>query len=375
LADGFAASTDRRPEHRFDLPAAGQLPPAVRLHLVELTGRLGIYQHARGPLPDPGHGYCTDDVARAAVVDVVQGRALGHQTVADSLDRNVSFLAEAYVPATGRMRNFCDDDGNWLEREGSPDAHARSIRALGVILGEDGLRQSTTREARRLMDLLLPAASNLDGLRPWAHTIIGCVAALGAGRSMPSALAVLDELAARLAARFEGTSDDWPWPESAVTYENALLPQALIQAGDRLGDRSMVSRGAAVLSWLLDGQVEPAGYVVLVGNRGWWPRNGAPARYDQQPIDADALVEACAAAWQVDRDPAWLDAMEQSYGWFLGSNSVGIAVAEPARGACGDGLTAIGVSANQGAESTLAWLAATECVRSQRLAALPTTAR
>lgn len=326
-------------------------------------------------MPDPGHGYCTDDVARAAIVDVVQGRALGHPAVADSLDRNVSFLAEAYVAATGRMRNFCDDDGNWLEREGSPDAHARSIRALGLILGEDGLRRSTTREARRLMELLLPAACSLDGLRPWAHAMIGCAAALGAGRSMPSALAVLDELAARLAACFDATADDWPWPESTVTYENALLAQALIAAGDRLGDRSLVSRGTGALSWLLEHQVDPAGYVVLVGNRGWWPHDGKPARYDQQPIDADALVEACAAAWQVDRDPAWLHAMERSYAWFLGSNSVGIAVAEPARGGCGDGLTAVGVSANQGAESTLAWLAATECVRSQRMAAVPASAR
>ena len=32
-----------------------------------------------GDLPDPGQGYCTDDVARAAIVDVLHGRELGRR--------------------------------------------------------------------------------------------------------------------------------------------------------------------------------------------------------------------------------------------------------------------------------------------------------
>ena len=61
--------------------------------------------------------------------------------------------------------------------------------------------------------------------------------------------------------------------------------------------------------------------------------------------------------------------MERAYGWFCGANTVGIAVADPEHGACGDGLSAVGVNANEGAESTLAWLTATECVRATRTAA------
>jgi len=338
----------------------------VRVHLAELSGRFGIYQHARGHSPDPGHGYCTDDVARAAIVDVLHGRELGPEAVAPSLELSVAYLSAAYVAQTGRLRNFRDDDGNWLEREGSADAHARAIQALGLILGEPGLDRSTHDAAARVMDLILPAALDLDGLRPWAHVIIGCVAALGGPWAPAGAQPVLEELAGRLAARFEDRDDEWPWPEAQVTYENGILAQALIEGGDRLGDRPMVRRGVAALGWLLNRQVDPAGHVVLVGNRGWWPRDGEPAHYDQQPIDADSLVEACASAWRAGGEPEWLIEMERSYAWFTGWNSVGIAVADPARGACGDGLTAVGVNANEGAESTLAWLAATECVRSTR---------
>lgn len=351
-----------------DAPA-GWLPPPVRTHLSELGGRFGIYQHARGHSPDPGHGYCTDDVARAAIVDVLHGRELGREAVASSLELSLAYLSAAYVAETGRLRNFRDDDGNWLEREGSADAHARSIQALGSILGEPGLDPSSQQAAARLMDLVLPAALDLDGLRPWAHVVIGCVAALGGPRPPAAAQPVLEELAGRLVARFEVRADDWPWPEAQVTYENAILAQALIEAGDWLEEPAMVQRGIGALGWLLDRQVDPAGHVILVGNRGWWPRDGEPAHYDQQPIDADSLVEACAAAWRVGGEPEWLVEMERSYAWFTGWNSVGIAVADPGRGACGDGLTAVGVNANEGAESTLAWLAATECVRSTRLQA------
>src|SRR5450755_4030441 len=117
-------------------PAVAPLPGAVRTHLDQMTGRFGIYQHARGRFPDPGQGYCTDDVARAAIVDVLHGRQLGLPAIAESLARNVHFLAESVAPRSDRLRNFRDDDGNWLEREGSADAHARGVQALGVITGD-----------------------------------------------------------------------------------------------------------------------------------------------------------------------------------------------------------------------------------------------
>ena len=59
-------------------------------------------------------------------------------------------------------------------------------------------------------------------------------------------------------------------------------------------------------------------------------------------------------------------AAERAYAWFLGDNDVGVPVADPARGACHDGLTPDGVNANQGAESTLMWLTAVERMRALR---------
>jgi hypothetical protein len=48
---------------------------------------------------------------------------------------------------------------------------------------------------------------------------------------------------------------------------------------------------------------------------------------------------------------------------------MGLALADPARGSCHDGLTPQGVNLNEGAESTLMWLTALEHLRGIRSAA------
>jgi len=59
---------------------------------------------------------------------------------------------------------------------------------------------------------------------------------------------------------------------------------------------------------------------------------------------------------------------EWAYAWYLGRNDLGIAVAEPERGASHDGLTRDGMNMNEGAESTLMWLLALEHIRILRSA-------
>ena len=90
------------------------------------------------------------------------------------------------------------------------------------------------------------------------------------------------------------------------------------------------------------------------------------SRFDQQPIEAAALLLAAEDAFAATGRARYGRALEQAYGWFLGSNDLGIPVAAPDRGACFDGLTPHGVNLNQGAESTLAWSLALEHARLAR---------
>jgi hypothetical protein len=159
---------------------------------------------------------------------------------------------------------------------------------------------------------------------------------------------------------------DWPWPEALVTYENELLPQALIVAGRRLDRPRMVQAGLRVLDWLIDAQTNADGHLRSVGNAGWWPRGGRPAQFDQQPISTTTMLLAAETAFEQTGAPRYREAMESAYGWFLGRNDAHTPVADPLSGAGADGIGPAGVSRNQGAESTLMWLIALEHIRGLR---------
>jgi hypothetical protein len=177
---------------------------------------------------------------------------------------------------------------------------------------------------------------------------------------------MLTVLGRGLANAFADTEPDWPWPEPAVTYESALLPQALIVAGRVTGRPEWVATGLSVLGWLSDAQEGPYERFSPVGNDGWWPRGGAKAPYDQQPIEAASMIEAAATAFDATGDTRWSRLAERAYAWFLGDNDSHLRVADPERGASHDGLLADRVNPNQGAESTLCWLLAVERIRELR---------
>ena len=80
------------------------------------------------------------------------------------------------------------------------------------------------------------------------------------------------------------------------------------------------------------------------------------ANFDQQPIEAQAMVSACLEAYRATSDVWWY---EQAQRAFDGSSAGTISAWNfilPESGGCGDGLHVDRVNGNQGAESTLAFL-------------------
>jgi hypothetical protein len=340
------------------------LHPANRQHLDVMTDAVGIMQHAVGSTPDPAHGYCVDDVARALQVDLLHGRELGWSIVADRARRSFDFLAEAFDDEAGRFRNFLTADGSWTDGIGSEDCQGRALHALGDVIA-DAPDADLVAAATALFDRALPRALEVRALRAQASVILACAARLRTTPD-PTTTEAFRTLAVGFLARFPaGPPLAWPWPESRLTYENALPARALIVAGQALGSAVMLETGLAVLDWLIDVQTTTDGHLSPIGN-GFWPRGGQKARFDQQPIEATALLLAAEAAYRVTGYDRHRRAMERAYAWFLGKNDLGVDVADPRRGAGYDGLTAHGVNTNQGAESTLMWLTAVEHIRGIR---------
>jgi hypothetical protein len=347
-----------------------------RHHLDELTGELGTWQHATGTVPVRRLGYCTDDIARTLAVDLLHAHELGWEAVRVDAWRSLRFLRDAWSPTSSRFRNVRDPDGSWLDGAGTEDTQGRAVLALGIVLAAPP-DSAFAADARMLFANALPAARRLGSLRAVSSCILGCAAALGGdalGHELHAVtVAALRDLVGRLRDAFPsgGATPEWPWPEPMVTYENALLPHALIDGGARLGDAEAVALGLRVLGWLTDAQRSDDGSFSPVGNRGWWRRDGQRARFDQQPIEAASQLLACEAALAATSDPRWLGAAERAYAWFLGDNDSGIPVADPATGGCHDGLGPARVNANQGAESTLMWLTALEHMRTLRARGAP----
>lgn len=351
------------------------LAPVTRHHLEALTGRFGIWQHAVGVLPDEAHGTCTDDVARALTVDLLQRHILGWEAVIVTARRSMAFLQAAFDPETGGFHDFRDASGTWLDIIGSQDCQGRALLSLGIAARE-APEVRLRSEAQALFRQALPAAHRLSSPRAIASTVLGCDAALDGG-SDPDTERTFAHLVGRLRRIFSGLDldGDWPWPEDTLTYENALLPHALIVAGRRNQDPGLRRVGLTTLDWLIANGTSRHGVFTPVGNDGWWPRGGTRSRFEQQPIEATALILAAAAAYDVTEDAGYRRAAESAYAWFLGDNESGLVVAVVATGGCHDGLSEGDVNENQGAESTLMWLTAVETIRSLRTRAAAVRAR
>jgi len=356
-------------------PNTGRRPlyPVSRVHLDAMSTDLGIWQHARGAEPDREFGYCTDDVAREIVVDVLHSRELGWPAVDVAARRSLRFLQEAYDEGSGRFLNFRDADGVWLDMPASEDCHARALVGLAALMGQaepvDALRgHGLAGEARELFLRALPASLSFGAVRPISAALLGCDSALDAGPA-----ADVDDafglLADRLLEIVGHPEPDWLWFEPVLTYENALVPRALIVAGLRSDRPAPLNVGCSLLDWLIDIQKGRSGQFSPIGNETWWPRSGQRSQFDQQPIEAATMVSAARDAYRATGRNRYLRAAESAYGWFLGDNDLGVPLALPASGGCQDGLTPSGPNENQGGESTLMWLTALEQIRGLRRSA------
>ena len=333
-----------------------RLPPFRPDHVLRLTDSTGILQHALYSVPNYGHGYCTDDNARALVLALLWQRLDENGPALRPLVGGyLAFLAHALPPGAGRFRNFLGYDRRWLEDAGSEDSHGRAVWALGVCSAQ-ARDQGHRLLAGELFLQALPAVAALAHPRTWAFALLGFDAWLGSHPEEASAATLRAELTARIMHRFvQHTRDDWEWIADDATYDNARLPHALILSGYATRDQEVLETGLRTLRWLVRIQTSATGIFQPIGSDGFCHRYGTRARFDQQPVEVAATVSACLAAHHATADAAWLARARQVFEWFLGRNDLGLLLYDAKTGGCRDALHADRVNENQGAESTLAF--------------------
>ena len=337
----------------------GEFPPLKLDHLHRMTDGTGMFQHAIFTVPNYAEGYTIDDNARALMVSALL-EELGNSEAFELTSRYLAFICYAFNTETRRFRNFMDYQRNWLEEIGSDDSHGRTLWALGTLLGRTST-PALQSMAGRLFEQALPVITETTSPRAWAFALIGIHEYLRRFDGDRRASQVREQLAARLLGLYQkNRADDWRWYERSLTYCNAALPHALLMCGQWIPNNDMTEVGLESLKWLADLQRTDAngGHFVPIGSNGFYTRGRARARFDQQPVEAQAMVSACLEAHRVTGDKNWYKEARRAFDWFLGRNDLNLPIYDPTTGGCRDGLHPDRPNENQGAESSLAYLQA-----------------
>lgn len=311
--------------------------------LLRLMDDVGIVEHSIGSVPDPAQGHCTDDAGRALGLAAMLPKDLASPEIAL---RCLAQLQRSLL-APGRFALRLDDRGVPTDDPESDDATARALWGLSLA--------STSELSAQTKDWAFELLRQFSGFqspfpRAAAHAVIAGSTLLG---SNPT-----EEIGEQLLLRNiqfmprRPISRSWNWPEFALSYGNALLPESLIHAGRSLENEHLLADGLQQLEWLIGRETSPAGHFSFtpVGSGS----ENTLSMFDQQPLEAWTTAAACSAALSIDANDLWADAITRCADWFAGRNDGDIPMWDHENGAAFDGLTVTGVNENEGAESSLA---------------------
>lgn len=330
------------------------LPKFSLTHVLRLTDDTGIVQHAKYGIPNLKEGYCLDDNARALIMALMAYQRNKSREAFELLPVYLSYIHYMQTD-DGNFRNFLSFDRRYLDEVGSEDSFGRTIWALGHLIS-CAASNSYREFALEIFHKSVPHFTKMEHLRGMANTIIGISLYLQVFPTDEGMVKILTELTQPLIDAYENTqSADWQWFEEKMTYDNAILPLALLHSCEITGNED-AKRIALNTMAFLDKLTLSNGYLSPVGNDGWYYRGGSFPTFDQQAIETMAMVLMHFQAYQIFRVPQYVEKMFLSYKWFLGENTLRAPLYDHETKGCCDGLLPTGINRNQGAESTLAYL-------------------
>jgi glycosyltransferase involved in cell wall biosynthesis len=330
------------------------MPKFSLAHVLRLTDDTGIVQHAKYGIPNLKEGYCLDDNARALIMAIMAYQRNRSKEAFELLPVYLSYIHYMQTD-DGNFRNFLSFNRQYLDEVGSEDSFGRTIWALGYLIGS-AANNSYKEFALELFRKSFPHFKTLTHLRAIANTIIGISLYL---QVVPGDDGMVNELIRLTQPLIDGynqnQSHDWQWFEEKMTYDNAILPLALLHSCEITGNEKVKQVALKTMAFL-DGLTLSNGYLSPVGNDGWYYRGGTFPAFDQQAIETMAMVLMHFQAYQIFRKPQYIEKMFLSYRWFLGENTLRAPLYDHETKGCCDGLLPTGINRNQGAESTLAYL-------------------
>lgn len=343
-----------------ELIAELSLAPVNLAHLELLSDSIGLRQHAIHGVPLLESGYTVDDNARALVALLDFGELFKKERPRAECIRYLSFLGHMQLP-NGWFRNTLLFDRHFGDEEGSADCFGRAVWACGRAMNS-WLDENHRINAKKMLEKAMAFVRGLDDPRPIAFALLGLFEAIKAEPENRGFQETLEALAEKMAGFFEQqSSGEWHWFEGVLTYDNARLSHAMFAAFQATGKKRFLGVAEKSFSFLVEKTVRGEMFEP-VGQDGWCPKGGEKALFDQQPIEAAAMVQAATAGFFAASNDDYKRIAGICFNWFFGGNSLGAAIYDKKTGACFDGLTPKEVNLNQGAESTVEFLLARFCM-------------
>jgi len=332
------------------------MPKFSLAHVMRLTDDTGIVQHAKYGIPNLKEGYCLDDNARALIMALMAHQRNKSKEAFELLPIYLSYIHYMQTE-DGNFRNFLSFDRRYLDEVGSEDSFGRTVWSLGYLIGCSS--SNSYREfATELFHRSFPHFKTLTHLRGMANTVIGISLYLKVYPGDEGMMKEMINLTEPLIAAYEKhQAEDWQWFEEKMTYDNAILPLALLHSCEITGNEKAKQVALKTMAFL-DKLTLSNGYLSPVGNDGWYYKGGTFPVYDQQAIETMAMVLMHFQAYTIFRKPEYIEKMFLCYKWFLGENTLRAPLYDHETKGCCDGLLPTGINRNQGAESTLAYLIA-----------------
>lgn len=335
---------------------ADEIPEFDLTHVVRLTDNTGIVQHAKYGIPNLKEGYCLDDNARALLMMTMAYRQVKAPEALELMPVYLSFVHYMQTDG-GHFRNFLHFNKAYLDEIGSEDSFGRNVWALGYLI-RYAPNNSYREFAHELFYKSVHAFKELKYIRGVANTIIGISHYLKYHQSDEGMIQILISLTDTLMqALNDNSNENWYWFEDIMTYDNGILPLALLHSCEITGSATVKDAALKSIQFLKEKTFFKK-YLTPVGNEGWLKKDGEMPLFDQQAIEVMAMVLLFEQAYQITKDSEYIQLMFTSFNWFLGENELHIPLYDHETHGCCDGLEFNGINRNQGAESTLAYFIA-----------------
>ncbi len=336
------------------------VPPINMKHLYAMTDDFGLFQFAKLAIPNKDSGYTLDDNARALIICSWLLKKNYNKKIHNLINIYVTFLKKCQLP-NGSFINYIGfsdklptDQNNHEDLE---ETHARAMWALSEVISNHMLSDVIRDDAKKMYLLSLERGTNLTHIRAKAFAIKSFVNVLD---MLPEQKTTLMEYIKQYASFLtellkENSEKSWFWFEKELNYNNALLSESVLLAGESLGNSFFKEKGIVSLQFLISKTFASDMYMPI-GHSFWYKNHAKRSQYDQQPEDPASMIFALSRAYKDTHNEEYRNLAHKCFSWFLGNNSLNKSLYDEKTGGCYDGLHPDRVNLNQGAESLISYL-------------------